>query len=65
MHLFVGLCKNPLEGIARLYRVNRNEATHPKKVDQVTVDEQKSNLYQFRAFATTVFEAVDKLRHAQ
>jgi hypothetical protein len=59
---FLFTLKDKLEGIARLYRLNRNEAGHPDKVQEINRDEQKNNLYQFRQYIITVFDAINKLK---
>jgi len=62
---FIVPLKDKLEGIARLYRINRNETGHPEKIQEINSDDQRHNLYQFRQYITTVFEAINKLKQAQ
>jgi hypothetical protein len=51
--------KDKLEGMARIYRLNRNEAGHPGSVRQEWQrDEQESNLNQFRRYVLTIFQAI-------
>lgn len=57
--------KDKLEGIARIYRLNRNEAGHPSSLPQDWQrDEQECYLNQFRRYVYTVFEAIDVLENA-
>ncbi len=54
--------RDKLEGIARIYRLNRNEAGHPKALPQDWQrDEQECYLNQFRRFVLTVFKVIDIL----
>ena len=54
--------RDKLEGIARIYRLNRNKAGHPKALPQDWQrDEQECYLNQFRRFVLTVFKAIDIL----
>ena len=56
--------RDRLEGIARIYRLNRNEAGHPKALSQDWQrDEQECYLNQFRRFVLTVFKAIDILNN--
>ena len=58
--------KDKLEGMARIYRLNRNEAGHPSSVRQEWQrDEQESNLNQFRRYVLTIFQAIDSLSTTQ
>ena len=51
-----------LEGLARVYRENRNEAGHPEKVDQSWLMEDQGSLLQYyRKYITTISEAVQKV----
>ena len=50
-----------LEGLANLYRENRNEAGHPKTVEQDWLyEDQEILLLHFRRYITTIAEAVAK-----
>lgn len=54
--------KDKLEGIGRIYRLNRNEAGHPDKIPQDWQrDEQECYLNQFRRYIMTIFQAIDFL----
>ena len=54
--------KDKLEGMARIYRLNRNDAGHPSNVLQDWQrDEQESNLNQFRRYVFTIFQAIHLL----
>ena len=51
-----------LDGLARVYRENRNEAGHPEKVEQSWLQEDQGGLLQyFRKYITTISEAVRKV----
>lgn len=54
--------KDKLEGMARIYRLNRNDAGHPTNWPQDWQrDEQECFLSQFRRYVLTVFKAIDIL----
>ena len=58
--------KEKLNGIAWIYRRNRNEAGHPLNVSQDwTRDEQECYLNQFRRYVCAVFKAIDILENGQ
>ena len=57
--------RDKLEGMARIYRLNRNDAGHPNSLPQDWQrDEQESSLNQFRRYVLTVFKAIDILSTA-
>ena len=57
--------KGKLEGLANIYRINRNEAGHPSEVEQDWERcEQECYLSQFRRLVTICFEAIDALNSA-
>ena len=57
--------RDKLEGMARIYRLNRNDAGHPNSLPQDWQrDEQESFLNQFRRYVLTVFKAIDILSTA-
>lgn len=56
---FASQLKDKLEGIARIYRINRNEAGHPTTIQNWNREEQQGNLSQFRAYVKTIFKAID------
>ena len=61
---FISELKDKLEGAARIYRLNRNEAGHPKDIPQDwRRDEQESYLNQFRRYVVTIFKAIDILEN--
>ena len=48
-----------LDGLARVYRENRNEAGHPKTVEQSWLNEEQGNLLKwFRGYITTISKAI-------
>ena len=54
--------RDKLEGIARIYRLNRNEAGHPDNLPQDWGREEQENyLNQFRRYITTIYEAIEVL----
>lgn len=54
--------RDKLEGMARIYRLNRNDAGHPDSLPQDwRRDEQECYLNQFRRYVLTVFQAIDRL----
>ncbi len=54
-----------LVGLANIYRLNRNEAGHPRNILQDwRRDEQGCHLSQFRMLAVTCFQAIDALNGA-
>lgn len=54
--------RDKLEGIARIYRLNRNEAGHPDSISQDWQrDEQENYLNQIRRYVGTIFQAIDIL----
>ena len=59
---FRSTLRDKLDGIARLYRLNRNVAGHPSSIPQ-DWDRigQENYLNQFRRYITTIYEAIDKL----
>ena len=58
--------RDKLEGVARIYRLNRNEASHPDDglQDDWRRDEQECYLNQFRRYVYAVFKAIDILENA-
>ena len=55
--------KDRLDRLARIYRENRNEAGHPKTVDQSwSTEDQRTLLSQFRKYITTICKAIDECR---
>lgn len=55
--------RDKLEGMARIYRLNRNDAGHPDGLPQDwRRDEQECYLNQFRRYVLTVFQAIDILK---
>ena len=58
--------RDKLEGIARIYRLNRNEASHPDDgLQDWRRDEQECYLNQFRRYVYTVFGAIEILENAE
>ena len=58
--------RDKLEGVARIYRLNRNEAGHPSSLPQDWQrDEQECFLNQFRRYVYTIFRAIDILENAE
>ena len=56
--------RRQLEGMAMIYRLNRNEAGHPSSLPQNWQrDEQECYLNQFRRYVCTVFKAIDILEN--
>ena len=56
---FVGELQNRLTGLGKVYRENRNEAGHPKTIDQSWLKEdQEILLLQFRRYITTICKAI-------
>lgn len=54
--------KEQLELIERIYRLNRNEAGHPRAISMsITRCEQENYLNSFRRYAITIFKAVEML----
>ena len=54
--------KDRLNGLGNLYRENRNEAGHPKTVDQSwSGEDQEILLLQFRRYITTICNAIAKM----
>ena len=54
--------KDRLDGLGKLYRENRNEAGHPKAVDQSwSREDQEILLLQFRKYITTICKAIGML----
>ena len=61
---FEGELKDRLNGLGKLYRENRNEAGHPKSVDQSWLGEdQEILLIHFRRYITTIGEAIKRLKN--
>ena len=59
---FANELKERLSGLAKIYRENRNEAGHPKTVDQSWLkDDQEILLLHFRKYITTISNAIKKL----
>ena len=59
---FANELKERLGGLARIYRENRNEAGHPKTVEQSWLkDDQEILLLHFRKYITTISKAIKKL----
>lgn len=57
--------RDKLEGIARIYRLNRNEAGHPDNIPQDWQrDEQENYLNRFCRYVMTIFQAIDILNLA-
>jgi len=57
--------KEQLELIERIYRLNRNEAGHPRAISMsITRCEQENYLNSFRRYAITIFKAVEMLGSA-
>jgi len=57
--------KEQLELIERIYRLNRNEAGHPRAISiSITRCEQENYLNSFRRYAITIFKAVKMLDSA-
>lgn len=57
--------RDKLEGVARTYRLNRNEASHPDDgLQDWRRDEQECYLNQFRRYVYAVFKAIDILENA-
>lgn len=60
---FKGELKNRLDGLGKVYRENRNEAGHPKTVDQSWLrEDQEMLLLHFRRYITTIGKAIDECR---
>lgn len=58
--------RRQLEGMAMIYRLNRNEAGHPNSLPQDWQrDEQECYLNQFRRYVCTVFKAIDILENGK
>ena len=58
--------RRQLEGMAMIYRLNRNEAGHPSSLPQDWQrDEQECYLNQFRRYVCTVFKAINILEDGQ
>ena len=59
---FANELKERLGGLAKIYRENRNEAGHPKTVEQSWLkDDQEILLLHFRKYITTISKAIKKL----
>ena len=59
---FANELQERLGGIAKIYRENRNEAGHPKAVEQSwQKDDQEILLLQFSKYITTISKAIKKL----
>ena len=57
--------RDKLNGVARIYRLNRNEASHPDDgLQDWRRDELECYLNQFRRYVYTVFKAIDILEYA-
>ena len=57
--------RDKLEGIARIYRLNRNEAIHSDDgLENWIRSEQECYLNQFRRYVFTIFKAIDILENA-
>lgn len=57
--------KEQLELTERLYRTNRNDAGHPRKVAKsIGRCEQENHLYMFRRYAVTIFTVINELERA-
>ena len=55
--------KELLDGLATLYRKNRNEAGHPQTIRQSwSRQDQEILLLQFRRYITTICEAIERLK---
>ena len=52
-----------LEGLANIYRINRNEAGHPKLLQDWQKSEQESHLKAFDRYIQTVFKAIEFLEN--
>ena len=51
-----------LDGLAIVYRENRNEAGHPQRIEQSWLNEDQGGLLQyFRKYITTISKAVEKV----
>ena len=62
--MFAGELKGLLDDLEQLYRKNRNEAGHPKVVDQSwSGEDQEILLLQFRRYITTICEAIKRLKN--
>ena len=61
---FAGELKNRLDGLATVYRENRNDAGHPTRiVDQSWLrDDQDRLLIHFRKYITTICKAIEECR---
>ena len=58
--------RRQLEGMAMIYRLNRNEAGHPSSLPQDWQrDEQECYMNQFRRYVCTVFKAIDILENVK
>ena len=58
--------RDKLEGVARIYRLNRNEASHPDDgLHDWQRNEQECYLNQFRRYVYTIFRAIDILENAE
>jgi hypothetical protein len=54
--------KEQLEMMEKIYRINRNDAGHPKSVPMnIERCEQENYLNSFRRYAITIFKAIDLL----
>ena len=59
---FANKLKERLGGLAKIYRENRNEAGHPKTVEQSWLkDDQEMLLLHFRRYITTISNAIKML----
>ena len=61
---FMNELKEELDGIAFIYRRNRNKAGHPREIQSVGRAQQESFLYAFDGYARTIFKAIDMLKSA-
>ena len=60
---FRGELKDLLDGLGKVYRENRNEAGHPKTVNQSWLrEDQEMLLRHFRRYITTIGKAIDECR---
>ena len=56
---FMNDVREELDGIAQIYRRNRNKAGHPRKIhDDIGRAEQENYLHSFRRYALTIFKAI-------
>ena len=54
-----------LEGMASIYRINRNEAGHPKLLQNWQKSEQESHLKAFDRYVQTLFKAIEILENGK